>query len=134
MAKIVTAAILVRQGRALAARRAPGQAHEGKWEFPGGKLETGETEEMCLEREMREEFGIRGKTGPHFADSLYAYEKGEILLRAYLFDWQQGEMIPTVHDKLLWAGAGQIETLDFTPADVPIAARVRKYLEDTNDG
>ncbi len=128
MVKIVTAAAVCRQGKVLVARRAPGQAHQGKWEFPGGKLEPGEEERACLERELWEELGMRGRTGIHLADSPYDYGQGRILLRAYLFNWQEGGPELRVHDKLAWAGPEALSALDFTPADLPIARRVSAYL------
>ena len=55
----VTAAVLVRDGKVLIAQRKRGNALAGKWEFPGGKLEPGETSEACLRRELLEEFGVK---------------------------------------------------------------------------
>ena len=134
MVKTVTAAVVCRQGKALVARRAPGQAHPGKWEFPGGKLEPGEDERSCLEREMWEELGMRGRAGIHLADSTYDYGQGRILLRAYLFHWREGGPQLRVHDKLEWAGPQEILSLDFTPADLPIAQRVSAYLAREDGG
>ena len=134
MVRVVTAAVIIRGGRVLVARRAPGQAHAGKWEFPGGKLEPGESEEICLEREMREELGIEGRATAHLADSPYAYEGGEILLRAYLFDWQGGRLRPTVHDRLSWALPEELRRMDLTPADRPVARAIEAYREGKEHG
>jgi 8-oxo-dGTP diphosphatase len=57
----VTAAVIEREGQVLIARRGEGRALAGKWEFPGGKIEPGETPEQCLVREVREEFGIEAE-------------------------------------------------------------------------
>ena len=69
--KRVICAVILRDGTVFLARRAPGQKHAGLWEFPGGKTESGESDEACLEREMAEEFGVTGKTGAHLCDSEY---------------------------------------------------------------
>lgn len=132
VAKIVTAAVIVRDGRVLVARRALGQDHAGYWEFPGGKLEDGEDERACLARELREELAIEGIVGAHLTDSLYAYEKGAILLKAYAFDWQQGEMRLTVHDKIDWVTGEALEQWPLTPADEPIARFVMAQLDCQN--
>jgi len=126
----VTAAIVLRDGRVLAARRAPGQKNEGLWEFPGGKVEAGESDEDCLEREMYEEFGVRGKTLAHVCDNHYVYGAlGEsILLCAYVFEWRTGDFDLRVHDEIRWVDAQEIMCLRFSPADIKIAETVKKTL------
>ena len=59
----VTCAILEKNGKILIARRAPDQKLDGKWEFPGGKVEDGESPAECLKRELAEEFGIQAEVG-----------------------------------------------------------------------
>ena len=129
-AKRVICAAICRDGRVLLARRAPGQKHAGLWEFPGGKVEKGETDEACLERELQEEFGITGHTGGHICDNVCAYPELElqITLCAYLFDWQAGEFQLRVHDRLLWADAQALGAAQLTAADVPIAQAVAQIL------
>ncbi|MBR5231147.1 MAG: (deoxy)nucleoside triphosphate pyrophosphohydrolase [Clostridia bacterium] len=126
----VTAAVVLRGGRVLAARRAKGQKNEGMWEFPGGKVEAGETDEKCLEREMSEEFGITGRTLQHVTDSRYVYgAQGEsILLCAYVFEWLAGEFELRVHDEIRWVNARELMELELSPADVKIAAKVGETL------
>lgn len=126
----VTAAIVLKANKVLLARRAPGQKNAGFFEFPGGKVENGETDEACLEREMYEEFGITGKTEQHVADSRYVYgQLGEsILLCAYVFEWTDGEFELRVHDEIRWVDAQELMRLELTPADVEIAAKVRETL------
>jgi len=126
----VTAAVVLREGRVLAARRAKGQKNAGLWEFPGGKVEDGENDESCLEREMLEEFGVTGKTREHIADSRYVYgAQGEsILLCAYLFEWQAGEFELRVHDAIRWVDAQELTALELSPADVKIAVEVGETL------
>lgn len=132
MPKVVTAAIVVRNGRVLLTRRASGQAQEGYWEFPGGKLETGESERACLERELFEELGIEGVAGEHLVDSLHRYASGEILLKAYLFRWTKGEICLTVHDKVTWVHPEDLEVYTLAPADLPIARAVAARFGNTS--
>ena len=129
--KSVICAVIVRDGRALLARRAPGHKHEGLWEFPGGKVEAGETDAACLERELQEEFGVAGRTGAHLCDSVCAYPELDlqITLCAYFFDWQSGEFQLRVHDQILWADAQALKTAQLTAADVQIAAAAGRLLK-----
>lgn len=129
--KRVICAVIVRDGRALLARRTPGQKHEGLWEFPGGKVEAGETDAACLERELQEEFGVAGRTGAHLCDSVCAYPELDlqITLCAYFFDWQSGEFQLRVHDQILWADAQALKTAQLTAADVQIAAAAGRLLK-----
>lgn len=129
--KRVICAVIVRDGHALLARRAPGQKHEGLWEFPGGKVEAGETDAACLERELQEEFGIAGRTGAHLCDSVCAYPELnlQITLCAYFFDWQSGEFQLRVHDQIQWADAQALKAAWLTAADVQIAAAAGRLLK-----
>ena len=126
----VTAAIVLRNGRVLVARRAPGEKNAGRWEFPGGKVEAGETDEKCLAREMYEEFGVAGETREHIADNRYVYGAlGEsIVLCAYVFDWQAGEFDLRVHDEIRWVSAEELLQLALSPADIEIARKVKEML------
>ena len=120
--KEVTAAVIRREGRILLLRRAAGQNHAGSWEFPGGKTEPGETPQACLERELREELGIEGRTGAHLVDSPYDYPGGAINLRAFEFAWTGGEMELRVHDAAAWCLPAELAGYALAPADIPVAA------------
>ena len=121
--KEVTAAIAVRDGRVLVMRRAPGQSSAGGWEFPGGKVEPGESAEDCLARELREELGVTATVGAFFRES--RHEKIDLLSFRVAFS---GDPRLTVHDKLLWADAGELLALDLLPADRPIAQALAPEL------
>ena len=129
-AKRVICAVILRDGKALLARRAPGQKHAGLWEFPGGKTEPDESDEACLEREMREEFGVTGKTGAHLCDSEYAYgDLGlSILLRAYRYTPETEAFDLRVHDGIGFFGPIDLDALPLSAADRPIAERVKTIL------
>lgn len=128
--KIVIAGIVVKDGKILVARRSPGENLAGKWEFPGGKLELGETPEFCLKRELKEELGIDGTTGPHICDSVFNYDFGSIMLRAYAFQWESGKIRLSVHDELVWVSPAALLELDLAPADVAIAKIVMEKMKN----
>ncbi|MEA4897650.1 (deoxy)nucleoside triphosphate pyrophosphohydrolase [Bacillota bacterium Meth-B3] len=136
MARVVTAAVIEREGRVLLLRRASGQSHAGKWEFPGGKLEPGEDERACLRRELREELGIEARVLEPAGESLHRYERGEILLRAYWTIWTAGDMRLTVHDRARWASPAELTEMlaEMTGADVPIARRVAEAVRGRTEG
>jgi 8-oxo-dGTP diphosphatase len=124
----VVAAAVVRDGRVLVVRRAPGQKLEGKWEFPGGKVEPGETDQAALEREMLEELGVTGRTEEFVGESVFPYAFGEVLLKLYRFGWHSGDMRLTVHDRLKWVVPGALAGVDFAPADAPLATRLMALM------
>jgi 8-oxo-dGTP diphosphatase len=122
--KDVTAAIIIRDGRVLITRRAAGQAHAGWWEFPGGKIEAGESPEECLRRELKEELGIDTHIGSQLAESIYEYETGSIRLLAYEVTILEGEIRLTVHEEALWASLSDLSSFMLLPADRPIAEAI----------
>ncbi|MBQ9300077.1 MAG: (deoxy)nucleoside triphosphate pyrophosphohydrolase [Clostridia bacterium] len=128
--KRVTCAVILRDEKALLARRAPGQKNAGLWEFPGGKVDPGESDEACLAREIWEEFGVKGTVGAHICDSGYTYGALDmrILLCAYLFSPESLAFEQRVHDDIRFFSADEMEALPLSPADLPIAARVAELL------
>jgi 8-oxo-dGTP diphosphatase len=124
--KIVTAAVVERNGKFLIARRAADQKLAGSWEFPGGKVEPGESLQECLERELLEELGVRSVAGEVLVESLYHYYHGEFLLKAIKVDLLDYQFQLTAHDEIRWLLSEEILTLDLAPADVPIA----KFLQE----
>src|SRR5665647_905924 len=90
--KDVVAAILFREEKVLIAQRANHDPLAGLWEFPGGKVEHGESPEDSLIREMQEEFCIDIQVGEFFESTLFSYDKGNIRLLAYMCRWTGGEI------------------------------------------
>lgn len=117
----VTAAVMEKDGRVLIARRKRGDRMADKWEFPGGKIERGETPEACLRREMLEEFGIDVAVGPLVGRSLHAYPQGEIDLMAYRVTHLSGDFLLHDHEEILWVRPDEMNSYDFSAADIPIA-------------
>ena len=121
----VTAAILVKDDKVLIARRKPGGKLPDQWEFPGGKVEAGESARECLRREMREEFGIEVQVDDFLGESVYHYPHGSIKLLAYRANWQAGNLVLNDHADYAWVKCDQLHEFDFTPADLPF---VRKLI------
>ncbi len=116
----VTAALIVKDGRILAARRAPGKHLEGYWEFPGGKLEKHETPEDCLERELAEEFSISSRVGAFIGESVYDYGEKVVRLLGYEVEHTAGDFELVDHDELRWLNIDQLIDVKWAPADIPL--------------
>jgi len=116
----VTAAVLEKDGRILIARRKRGDRLADKWEFPGGKIEKGETPEDCLRREMLEEFGIDVVVGGFVGRSLHAYPHVEIDLLAYRAEHISGDFHLHDHEEIRWVPPADLPSHDFSAADIPI--------------
>jgi 8-oxo-dGTP diphosphatase len=127
--RIVTAAIIRRNGSVLLARRSSGEKLAGFWEFPGGKVEDGETSEECLVRELEEELGIRAVIGRKCAESLHQYDHGKFRIVAYIADWLTGDLCPRVHDRVEWVKIRDLGKYQLLPADDPIAVVVQNLEE-----
>ena len=125
----VTAAILMHAGRILIARRPAGDRLAGSWEFPGGKLESGETPRECLQRELHEEFGILTRIGPFFDQTDYHYDHMTVRLLVYRAELADGELNPTAHDAIRWVTPEQMRQYRFAPADRPIVARLQHLAQ-----
>jgi 8-oxo-dGTP diphosphatase len=106
----------------LVARRPPGpRATDGLWEFPGGKIEQGETPQACLERELHEEFGVEAACGKFLCASRHAYPDFDIELLAFEVEGGGGDWEPREHDAVDWVPVGDLLSVALAPADVPIA-------------
>lgn len=123
---IVTAAVIREGDRVLVAQRQSGHL-AGKWEFPGGKLEPGESPEECLVREIKEELELEVRVEDIFAVVYHQYETGPILLLAYTCTLLNGCGLceGRLHDGLVrWVSLEELSRLDLAPADVPIAKKL----------
>ena len=124
--KQVTAAILIRNGKILIAKRKADDRQAGKWEFPGGTVEPNESPETCLKREMQEEFGIEVSVGKFFGESIYHYDHGAIKLLAYLTSFVSGNLAPKDHSAFRWVSTEQLSDFDFAPADIPLVEKLQR--------
>ena len=124
--KKVTAAIIKDKSQLLIAKRHSKDPLGGKWEFPGGKIEPGETPQVCLVREIKEELGVDVEIGPFYDDNVYSSQDHDIHLLFYWAEVINGEVIPVVHDDLKWITIEELANFDFAPADIPIVKRLMK--------
>jgi len=120
----VTAALIRRADKILIARRPGRDELAGLWEFPGGKLEEGESPEECLAREILEELAITISVGEFFADSIYEYPGKVVHLMAFWADWTEGEIKACAHDAVVWSSAAELREYTFAPADRPIVTKL----------
>jgi len=91
-------------------------------------VEPGECDEAALEREMLEELGVRGKARGFVGSNAFPYDFGMVTLKLYRFEWLSGDMALSVHDRMDWVEPEALTVVDFAPADVPLAARLRALL------
>lgn len=114
----VVAGILERSGRILIGRRKPEQSHALQWEFPGGKVEPGETAEQALARELEEELGIRRAAGTEIARYEYRYPgKGPVELIFFRVESYDGEPRNLVFHEMRWEPPEGLGCLDFVEGD-----------------
>jgi 8-oxo-dGTP diphosphatase len=118
---VVAAAIIEQDGRWLMARRLKGTHLEGLWEFPGGKVDPGETLEACLVRELAEELGVTGRVGPLRWTTAHDYPGKRVELHFYDCTIA-GEPQPLLGQELRWVSASELERLPLPEADAGLVA------------
>jgi 8-oxo-dGTP diphosphatase len=111
----VVGAVLVDDGRILAARRGPQMDLAGMWEFPGGKVEPGETPAQALRRELIEELACTVEVGGLVAST----DHGQVTLTTYFCTLVEGMPQPREHSELRWLSPGALAELEWAPADIP---------------
>jgi 8-oxo-dGTP diphosphatase len=122
----VAAAIIARNGRVFIAKRRPPGRMPGMWEFPGGKIESGETPEQCLARELREELDIDAAVGDLVGTHRHAYDFYTVNLLVYRATIVDGTITLNDHADMAWASAEELGGYRFAPADRPFVEMIRK--------
>jgi len=131
----VSAAILVRNGQVLACQRRADQSHPGKWEFPGGKREAGETMAQCLRRELREELGIEAEIGAELWRAEHTYPgRLPVALVFFRVDRFAGELRNLEFAAIRWVDLAELAGLDFLDADRELIARLPGLLDGSRGG
>jgi 8-oxo-dGTP diphosphatase len=127
---VAAVALIDPDGRVLLAERPPGKHLAGTWEFPGGKVQPGETPEAALIRELDEELGI----GTHdsclapFTFASYGYEAFHLLMPLYVCRKWHGIVTPREGQRLKWVRPAQLADYPMPPADKPLVAMLRDLL------
>jgi 8-oxo-dGTP diphosphatase len=121
--QVVVGVAVIRAGKVLAALRS---GPEGGWEFPGGKVETGETDEAAAAREIQEELGLDIKVGASLGLEQPIGER--YLLRVYAAEVVAGEPVLHEHSETRWVGAAELDALGWLPADRPFLPALRDLL------
>lgn len=124
----VVGAVLVEGGRVFAAKRGPGKSMAGYWEFPGGKIEPGETPQAALARELREELGIDVIVGPFLVSATHDLGTSVIELSTYMCQISSGNLTLTEHIQSRWITRSELNMLDWAPADLPTVELLKERL------
>ncbi|MEU4559788.1 (deoxy)nucleoside triphosphate pyrophosphohydrolase [Actinoplanes sp. NPDC023936] len=126
--RVIVAAVIITDGRVLACQRSAPPEAAGKWEFPGGKVEPGETEEAALARECVEELGVRVKVGDRVGPDV-PLAHGRAVLRVYAAALLDGDVPEALeHTSMRWLTVDQLNSVPWLPADKPIVAELPSLL------
>ncbi|GAB3863684.1 (deoxy)nucleoside triphosphate pyrophosphohydrolase [Nocardioides maradonensis] len=123
----VVGAVIVHDGKILCAQRGTG-ALAGMWEFPGGKIEPGETHHDALVREIAEEIHCEISIGSLVTTTRHEYDAGVLTLTTYYCTLVAGSPVLTEHSELAWLSPADLHDLDWAPADLPTVEVVRRDL------
>lgn len=122
------AAVIISDGRVLACERSAPPEVAGRWEFPGGKVEPGETEEQALARECVEELGVRVEVGARVGPDV-SLAHGRAVLRVFNARLLDGDMPRALeHTSMRWLGVNELDSVHWLPADKPIVAELPALL------
>lgn len=122
----VSAALIWDGGKFMVCQRPAGKARALLWEFPGGKVEPGETGAEALVRECREELGVTVSVGRPFADVTHAYPDITVHVTLYNAAIESGEVRMLEHNDIRWIVPGEIDGYEFCPADTVFLEKLRE--------
>jgi 8-oxo-dGTP diphosphatase len=131
--RVVAAVVVNRAGEVLIAQRPPGKWQEGRWEFPGGKLEPGEGEEQAVRRELAEELGIEVDVTQRIAGCHHDYGDREVDMGLWLVLRHAGEPRGLDGQALKWVTLAQLPHEDLLEADLPLITVLESALGVARD-
>lgn len=121
---LVAGAVIIQANRVFCTQRGSGSL-AGLWEFPGGKLEPGETPEDALVREIREELGCAVRVGAKVAKTEHEYDFAVVTLSTYYCTLVDREPTLSEHTASVWLAPSELQTLNWAPADVPAVHQIQ---------
>ena len=123
----VVGAIIVKNGKILCAQRGYDKSLPELWEFPGGKIEIGESTSQALKREIREELLLElANDIEEFMFTSYEYDFGIVNLTTFICHIQNGEPTLTEHIEIKWLNKIELDQIDWAPADIPTVYKLKK--------
>ncbi|WP_026909112.1 (deoxy)nucleoside triphosphate pyrophosphohydrolase [Paucisalibacillus globulus] len=122
----VVGAVIVNEGKILCAQRGPEKSLPYKWEFPGGKIESGELPKEALQREIKEEMKCKIQVGDKVEHTSYEYDFGIVHLTTYICKLEEGNPVLTEHVNIEWLQPNELPSLDWAPADIPAIEKLSK--------
>lgn len=127
----VVAALIQKGNKILLAKRSTGDPNVlGKWEFPGGKVESSENEFEAIEREIKEEFELNVKAKKFILNNICEYPTKTVDLRLYSCDYISGEFKLHDHSEYNWVDKNKLLDYDLAPADIPLAKYIMEVLDE----
>lgn len=125
--KKVVAAVIIKDGQLFATQRGYGN-YKDWWEFPGGKIEPGETPQEALRREIREELDTIVSVGELLYTVEYDYPEFHLSMQCYLCTIVSGELTLLEHEAARWLGKDELQSVQWLPADVALVEKIRTLL------
>ena len=126
----VSAAVIHREGKIFATQRGYGE-YKGKWEFPGGKREEGESGEEALYREIREELDSKVEIEKLICTTDFDYHTFHLTMDVYLASLVEGKLTLLEHEDAKWVSLDSIDNLDWLPADWSVIDEIKKHFSDS---
>jgi mutator protein MutT len=123
----VSAALIFRKGKLLITQRHAKSHLGGLWEFPGGKLEAGETFEQCLVREIREELGVAISVGELFEEVAHRYPEKSVHLKFFVCQLVTGEPQPLDCAAIKWVAKSELAGFEFPAADARLLEKLKRH-------
>lgn len=125
----VAAAIIMHGDKIFATQRGYGEL-KGGWEFPGGKVEAGETNQQALIREIKEELDIEIEVGRHLLTVEYDYPEFHLSMDCFVCMIKSGEIVLKEHKASKWLTKDMLNTVDWLPADEMVVGKIKTFINE----